>query len=165
MKQGTVLRMVDGYIIRRASQDDVLDVIAVNLATLPEHYSDFFYYDLLRGFPEGFLVAELEGSIVGYIMCRLELGFSNFGLSLVRKGHVVSIAVMEGHRRKGLGKALMEEAMIAMKARGCREAFLEVRVSNAPAIELYKRLGFVEVRRVPYYYRDGETAMVMAKRL
>lgn len=156
---------MNGYVIRRASEVDIPDVIAVNLATLPEHYSDFFYYELLTGFPEGFLVAELEGKVVGYIMCRLEFGFSNFGLNLVKKGHVVSIAVMEGHRRKGLGRALMEEAMIAMKARGCSEAFLEVRVSNAPAIGLYRKLGFVDVRRIPYYYRDGETALVMAKRL
>ncbi len=156
---------MNGYVVRRAFEEDVPNVIAVNMATLPEHYTDFFYYDLLRGFPEGFLVTEREGEIVGYIMCRLEYGFSNFGLSVIKKGHIVSIAVMEEHRRKGLGRALMEEAMKAMKMRRCSETFLEVRVSNFPAIDLYKKLGFVEVRKIPYYYRDGEEALVMAKKL
>ena len=43
--------------------------------------------------------------------------------------------------------------------------FLEVRVSNTPAINLYKKFGFKIVRRIPYYYRDGEDAYVMVIRL
>ena len=58
-----------------------------------------------------------------------------------------------------------EKAMEAMKKRGCEEAFLEVRVSNHPAISLYRKLGFKEVKRIPFYYRDGEEALVMAKPL
>lgn len=165
MEQEAVLRRIDGYIVRRASRGDIPSVIAVNLSSLPEHYSNSFYYELLESFPEGFIVAEREGEVIGYVMCRIEFGLSNFGFNLARKGHIISIAVMEGHRRRGLGRALMEEAMKAMKARGCDEAFLEVRVSNTPAIDLYRKLGFVEVRKIPFYYSDGEAALLMAKKL
>ena len=44
-------------------------------------------------------------------MCRIEVGLSNYGFGgLIRKGHVVSIAVMPQHRRKGVAKALINKA-------------------------------------------------------
>jgi ribosomal-protein-alanine N-acetyltransferase len=165
LEQSSVIRKLGEYVIRRAEVEDIPKVITVNLLTLPEHYTDFFYHDLLRGFPEGFLVAERDDEIVGYIMCRLEFGFSNLGINIVRKGHIVSVAVMPEHRKRGLGRALLEEAMKAMKDKGCKEVFLEVRVSNLPAITLYEKMGYMEVRKIPYYYRDGETALVMARPL
>ncbi|MEM4138682.1 MAG: GNAT family N-acetyltransferase, partial [Sulfolobaceae archaeon] len=45
------------------------------------------------------------------------------------------------------------------------EVFLEVRVSNVPAISLYKKLGFREVKVLRYYYADGEDAYLMAREL
>jgi len=50
----------------------------INLRTLPEHYSDYFYESLLEELPEAFIVAEISGKIIGYIMCKTEYGFSNF---------------------------------------------------------------------------------------
>ena len=81
----------------------------INLRTLPEHYSDYFYESLLEELPEAFIVAEISGKIVGYIMCKMEHGFSNFKkLGFVKKGHVVSIAIMNENRRKGFGSALVD---------------------------------------------------------
>ena len=51
---------------------------------------------------------------------------------------------------------------------GCKKIFLEVRVSNSPAIELYNKTGFKRVSIRKNYYRlpDGrEDALVMSKRL
>ena len=50
----------------------------INLKTLPEHYSDYFYESLLDELPEAFLIAEISGKLIGYIMCKTEYGFSNF---------------------------------------------------------------------------------------
>lgn len=160
------IRHVGRYAIRRCTPEEIPQVIRINEETLPEHYSDPFYYDLLEGFPEGFLLAELDGKVVGYMMNRIEFGFSNIrGFSLTKKAHVVSVAVLAEHRRHGLGEALMEEGLKAMKARGCSECFLEVRVSNAPAIAMYRKLGFVVGQRLYAYYRDGEDAFMMTKEL
>ena len=49
-------------------------------------------------------------------MCKIEHGFSNFKkLGFVKKGHVVSIAVMDEHRRKGFGSILVDEAIKGAK--------------------------------------------------
>ena len=52
--------------------------------------------------------------------------------------------------------------MNALKEYSATECFLEVRVSNEPAIMLYDNLGFVKAKRNTRYYMDGEDAWVMA---
>jgi ribosomal-protein-alanine N-acetyltransferase len=165
--QNIYLRKVGKYSIRRAQPEDMPDVIGINWAALPEHYSDSFFDERLQESPETFLVAEdQESKKAGYIMCRIEYGFSHMKkYGLARKGHVVSVAVLEPHRKQGLGKALMEEAMEGMKSRGCSEAYLEVRVSNDDAVVLYKKLGYQVVTTHHGYYRDGESAYLMSKSL
>jgi len=142
------------------------EVIRINSETLPEHYSDYFYYEILAEFPETFLVAELEGKIIGYLMCRIEYGFSHLKrLGLARKGHVVSVAVTEQHRGKGVGTMLMRASQEAMAKKTATESYLEVRVSNEQAIALYQRLGYRVTSRLEGYYKDGEAALVMATQL
>ena len=133
------------------------------MATLPEHYSDYFFESLLRELPEAFIVAEVGDKVIGYIMCKIEFGFSNFRkLGFVKKGHVVSVAVLEQHRGKGIGKALMLEGINGVLSRKSDEIYLEVRVSNTQAIQIYQRLGFQIKSRLRSYYRDGEDAYLMA---
>ena len=133
------------------------------MKTLPEHYSDYFYESLLSELPEAFLVAEINRNLVGYIMCKIEYGFSNFKkLGFVKKGHVVSVAVLEEHRKKGIGRGLVEEAIVGAKIKKTDELYLEVRCSNNEAVMLYEKIGFTIKQRLKAYYRDGEDAYLMA---
>ena len=135
----------------------------INLKTLPEHYSDYFYESLLDELPEAFLIAEISGELIGYIMCKTEYGFSNFKkLGFVKKGHVVSVAVIDEHRGKGFGSELVNESLKGVKMRQCGEMYLEVRCSNTDAVKLYEKLGFSINQRLKTYYRDGEDAYLMA---
>jgi ribosomal-protein-alanine N-acetyltransferase len=153
------------YVLRRFSRDDLEKVIRINEECLPEHYTPFFYLDLHQSFPNSFIVAELNGEVLGYIMCRVEWSLSEFDRwRLVKKGHIISIAVLPEHRRKGIGRALMVEAMKALRDYGASEIYLEVRVTNHPAISLYKGLKFEIVNRIKHYYSDGEDAYVMARK-
>jgi len=150
-------------ILRRCDLSDIIPVMEINLRTLPEHYSDYFYESLLEELPEAFVVAEISNKIVGYIMCKIEHGFSNFKkLGFVKKGHIVSIAVIDEHRRKGFGSILVDEAVKGVKTIQGSELYLEVRCSNNDAVKLYEKLGFSIIQRLKAYYRDGEDAYVMA---
>jgi len=158
-----ILRQIGDCVIRRCDSADLIPVMEINMKTLPEHYSDYFYECLLSELPEAFLVAEIKGRAIGYIMCKTEYGFSNFKkLGFVKKGHVVSIAVIEEHRKKGIGKALVSESMNGVKLKKCDELYLEVRCSNTDGVRLYENLGFIIRQRLKSYYRDGEDAFMMA---
>ena len=158
-----VLRRLGDCSIRRAGPGDLIPVMEINLKTLPEHYSDYFYESLLAELPEAFIVAEVGGRHVGYIMCKTEHGFSNFKrLGFVKKGHVVSVAVLDEYRRRGIGRALVEESAKGVVSRGCDEFYLEVRCSNTDAVRLYERMGFAIKQQLGAYYRDGEDAYLMA---
>jgi [ribosomal protein S18]-alanine N-acetyltransferase len=159
----TGLRRVGDYTIRRCEDRDLTPVVNINMVTLPEHYSDYFFESLLRELPEAFIVAEVDDKVIGYIMCKIEFGFSNFRkLGFVKKGHVVSVAVLDQHRGKGIGKALMLEGINGVVSRKSDEIYLEVRISNTQAIRMYQKLGFQIKSRLRSYYRDGEDAYLMA---
>jgi ribosomal-protein-alanine N-acetyltransferase len=158
--------MQQTFKLRKFKPDDLQSVIRINRFCLPENYMDFFFMELHQRFPETFVVAEEDGKIVGYIMCRIEVGLASFGLGgLIRKGHVVSIAVLPQGRRKGVAQALMSKAMEGMRHYNAKLCYLEVRVTNEPGVALYKKLGFEVSRTIHGYYSDNEDAYVMTKKL
>ena len=158
-----ILSQIGDCILRRCELGDLIPVMEINLQTLPEHYSDYLYESLLVEAPEAFLIAEKSSLHVGYIMCKTEFGFSNFKkLGFVKKGHVVSVAVLEEYRGNGYGKILVNEAFKGVKEKQCDEMYLEVRCSNTEAVKLYQDLGMDIRQRLKSYYRDGEDAYMMA---
>jgi ribosomal-protein-alanine N-acetyltransferase len=158
--------MQQTFKLRKFTPDDLQSVMQINRVCLPENYTDVFFIDLHQRFPETFIVAEEDGKIVGYVMCRIEVGLASFSLGgLIRKGHVVSIAVLPQGRRKGVAQALMTTAMDGMRHYKAKQCYLEVRVTNAAGVALYKKLGFDVSRTSNGYYSDGEDAYVMSKKL
>ncbi|MEO3993363.1 MAG: ribosomal protein S18-alanine N-acetyltransferase [Desulfurococcaceae archaeon TW002] len=151
--------------IRKAKPEDLPTVININLISLKEHYPEDFWRHHLEMWGEAFLVADVDSRVVGYIMCRVERGLGHINKSLLKKlGHIISIAVHPDYRRIGIGYSLMVEALRKLKEfYKVSEVYLEVRVSNEPAIKLYEKLGFKKVQRIRFYYLDGEDAWLMAK--
>lgn len=73
-----------------------------------------------------------------------------------------TLAVAPALRRRGVGRCLLRAALAALAAQGAGCCFLEVRLSNAPAIALYQSLGFAAVGRRPGFYRaPAEDALIM----
>ena len=154
------------YNLRLFQPSDLDGVIRINRNCLPENYSTAFFMNLFKRFPKTFIVAELNNEIVGYIMCRIETGIPSFKiLGITKKGHVISIAVLPQHHRKGIGIRLIQAATKAMIEYKAKECYLEVRESNISAILLYKKLEFKHARTNRNYYADGEDAFVMALQL
>lgn len=152
-------------IVREARSEDLAEVIRINREVLPENYPPFYFEFHLSQFGKAFLVAEENGEILGYIMCRVEYDNLYTNPSKVgKRGHIISLAVIGSARRRGIGTALMTRAMESMKNfYGAEEYYLEVRVSNEPAIRLYKKLGYNVIKVIPGYYLDGEDAYLMAR--
>jgi ribosomal-protein-alanine acetyltransferase len=102
-----------------------------------------------------FLVAEGDsggGAILGYVVA----------LDAADEGEILNLAVASAGRRAGLGRALVEQILDVLTARGVRQVYLEVRDSNAPARALYAAQGFKEAgRRKQYYRRPVEDAIVL----
>ena len=75
---------------------------------------------------------------------------------------VANIAVLPEYRRAGVGAALLTQMMEYARSTGVQQLFLEVRVSNAPAIGLYRSHGFFEIgKRRNYYRHPQEDALLM----
>ncbi len=165
--QDMLAKKASGYSVRKASKDDIESIVYINRKCLPENYPVYFFEELLERYGEAFYVATApDDQVVGYVMCRVEWKPGFFNKWLLRSLHIVSIAVLPEHRRKGLGYALMAHALKSGKeVYHVRETYLEVRVSNSPAISLYKKLGYKVVKTIAHYYLDGEDAYLMARPL
>ncbi len=152
--------------VRPAIMDDIDMVIAINIECLPEHYPLSFWVEHLKKWSDIFYVAEVDNEIVGYALSRIEEGQSYFKSSYIKMGHIVSVAVREKFRRKGIATYMILTLLNSLKSiYGAEEAFLEVRISNEPAIKLYEKLSFKVVKKLTQYYLDGEDALLMAKAL
>ena len=81
---------------------------------------------------------------------------------VIDEAHVVIIGLRENERRKGIGEQLLISALEQAVENDSRVVTLEVRESNEPAIELYRKYGFQEVGlRRRYYSDNGENAVIM----
>lgn len=136
--------------IRNFKFSDLSQIIKLERECFKDPYNRFVFLILYKLFPKGFLVAEIEDKIVGYI-------------SLIKfrsKASLVSVAVSKSFRRRGIGERLVREAIDRVKG-NIKVVELEVRVSNKEAISLYEKLGFKVVKKIKHYYLDGEDALKM----
>lgn len=154
------------YSLRVFTPADIESVVNINRLCLPENYAPYFFLDTFNSSPQTFIVAESQGRVVGYIMCRIEHGFSDVRkLHFAKKGHVISVAVMPEFRRMNIGRGLVERVLSALSGLNADECFLEVRITNDPAIGLYRKLGFDVTRTIARYYYDGSDAYVMTRQI
>lgn len=103
-----------------------------------------------------YLAAEDGDTFLGYIGMQ----------QILDEGYITNVAVEPRYRRYGVGTRLVEELIDLAKAQDLRFVSLEVRVSNAPAIQLYERFGFTQAgRRRDYYRNPVEDAFIMTRYL
>lgn len=100
------------------------------------------------------LVAVDGSKVAGYVGSQSVMG----------EADMMNLAVLPSYRRRGIGKKLVLELIRCLSLNGVSSLTLEVRISNAPAIELYQSLGFTEVGRRPNYYSSPkEDALILRK--
>jgi [ribosomal protein S18]-alanine N-acetyltransferase len=101
-----------------------------------------------------YLIAEDDGVAVGYAGLMVS-GY---------QADVLTLAVAAGQWGRGIGSGLLEALLAEAARRGATSVFLEVRVGNTRAQNLYSRYGFKEIGvRKGYYQPSGADALVMRR--
>ena len=75
--------------------------------------------------------------------------------------HVLNVATRVDRRRRGIARALLDEAVAYARTRGIKHVLLEVRRSNRAAIALYRTVGFFAMGVRARYYPDDVDAVEM----
>jgi len=103
------------------------------------------------------LVAEADGAMLGNLVLLCPARW--------HRARIYSVIVAPSARGRGVARALVSEAERVTAGLGRRTVFLEVRIDNAPAIGLYRAMGYVECATLPGYYDDCADGLRLEKRL
>jgi ribosomal-protein-alanine N-acetyltransferase len=104
-------------------------------------------------------IGKARSGAAGFVLAR----------NISGEAEIITIAVARAHRRRGLGRLLMDAVLRELHAARAETLFLEVDERNAAAVALYRRLGFREVGKRSAYYRSAagvpSNALVMRRDL
>jgi ribosomal-protein-alanine N-acetyltransferase len=95
----------------------------------------------------------------------LILGFTIVHANQRKTGHVITIDVVPGRRRSGIGSRLLAAGEERMRSASCDRVKLETAVDNVAAQKFYERHGYAVVKRIAGYYSNGMDALVLMKDL
>lgn len=144
MRRRSNMKIVD------ASLSHVAEIAGLERTCFSAPWSEKAITETMQG-DSVFLVAEEDGKVVGYIgsyHCHPE-------------GYVTNVAVAPEMRRRGIGRALVEELIARGKGLSLSFWTLEVRESNEGAIALYSSIGFKKVGKRPRFYSNPEEAALL----
>ena len=136
-------------------EDDAPCIVQIEKKTVVAPWSEQIFRDCVRvGY--GCWVFEENKRIIGYGMIAVDAG----------EAHVLNVTITPERQRRGLGLRMMRYLIRKAKEFGADTMFLEVRVSNHAAIDMYRKLKFSEVGTRKGYYPaendEREDALVLA---
>lgn len=143
--------------LRPMRRADLAQVVEIECQAYPFPWSKDIFGDCLR---VGYCcrVMEVDGAVRGYGILSVA----------ALEAHLLNLCVAPAYRRMGLARVMLEALMVEARLNRASRLFLEVRPTNAGAIELYRQYRFRPIGRRPNYYpaRHGrEDAMVMVLNL
>lgn len=138
-------------IVRKFNPNDLKRVYEIENMSFNQSYGIKMFQQLYE-MGIGFLVAETDGYVIGYVM---------FWIKYENHGHIISIAVDKNYRRQHAGTELLVKAISILSMLKIDAIYLEVNENNVAAVEFYKTFNFKIDRVVPGYYEDGDGAIIM----
>jgi ribosomal protein S18 acetylase RimI-like enzyme len=145
-----------GYILHRATLLDLRTLHRLERVIFPRDVYPYFDLALLFVWP-GVLNLKIDApdeSLAGFVSATRGLAS--------QRAWIITLGVDPAHQRHGLGTYLLATAEQRLKRPNMR---LTVREGNLAAIRLYEHTGYTVIERRWGYYRDGETGLVMEKRV
>lgn len=137
---------------RYAENKDVFDILSLDEENFSNNFDEKFYLEYIKN--QRVIVAENQKNIVGYILFN----------QILDEAEIYKIVVSKNFRKKQIAFKIMEFLLDELKKNNVKKIFLEVRKSNIPAINLYKKCGFIEIREiVDYYTNPKEDGIMMLK--
>ncbi|MDP3011987.1 MAG: GNAT family N-acetyltransferase, partial [Candidatus Hydromicrobium sp.] len=118
-----------------------------------DSFSEDIFMSWYHKYPYLFIVAEISGVVVGYMITCI----------VHTKGYVASIAVDPAYRHKSVGKTLVYFTFNHLKTSGVKIIELEVRSTNIESIRFWENLGFFPLRTISNFYNDGTDALKMRR--
>lgn len=137
---------------RYAKNEDVFDILSMDEKYFSSNFDEKFYLEYIKN--QRVIVAENEKHIVGYILFN----------QILDEAEIYKIVVLKDFRKKQIAFKIFEFLLNELKKNNVKKIFLEVRKSNIPAINLYIKCGFIEIREiVDYYSNPKENGIMMLK--
>lgn len=138
--------------VRKLRKEDVEELSRIEAASFSMPWSAQDFYDLLTRSYCYYVVAVAEEKVIG--CCGFTKSFD--------EGNIDNVVVAADWRGKGVAQAMLRELIAIGEAEGVEAFTLEVRVSNAPAIHVYEKLGFISAGIRPNFYeKPTEDAMIL----
>ena len=140
--------------ITKMSTEDIENVVKIEAEAYGKHHwsKSSFYDEMQNNLAKYYVAKTAEGELVGYAGAW----------HIIDEGHITTIAVKKSHLRKHIGEAIIIKILEDCYKSGIKYLTLEVRVSNEPAINLYKKYGFDSLgTRKGYYQDNNEDALIM----
>ena len=138
-------------LVRKFKPNDLKRVYEIENMSFNRSYGINMFQQLYE-MGVGFLVAEEDGYVIGYVI---------FWIKYENQGHIISIAVDKNYRRAKVGTQLLVKAISILSLLNLDTIYLEVNENNTEAVEFYKTFNFKIDRIVPGYYEDGAGAILM----
>lgn len=148
------------FVIETLAREDATHLVPIHAGTFRQPWSEDDFHALLGEANVFGFIAREEGNRAappgGFVLARLVLD----------EAEILTIAVAPQFQRKGIGHALMDAALRHLYNARATMLFLEVDELNAPALALYRRLGFKQVGKRPGYYEtpSGRSAALTMRR-
>lgn len=142
-------------VYRKMTAEDVPFISRLEEETFSMPWSADSFLEMISKEDARYYVAEEDGSLLGG--CGV--------LMIAGEGNITNVAIAPEARNRGIGTALLRHLMAEGDREGLTAYTLEVRVSNAAAIHVYEKLGFVSAGVRPgFYEKPVEDALIFWKR-
>jgi ribosomal-protein-alanine N-acetyltransferase len=134
----------------------MFSVIKLASITLPERYNPSIFNYFFETFPKGFIVAENDHKIIGFIIgVKINQGLAK----------ILMLSVSELFRNQKIGTSLFKKFLEEISTEDIKNIQLEVRSDNINAIKFYEKNGFKIIKKIQKFYQNGNDAFTMEKEI
>lgn len=131
--------------MRRMTANDIMNVMAIELLVQKQPWHQGHFEASLKNKHDAWIAFTPDNALLGYFI----------QMPTIDVMELLLLAVSIPYQKQGVGTFLLKKAQSNSLTMNYQTMFLEVRLSNTPAISLYKKQGFIEVGRRKNYYRTS----------